>query len=122
MVALVTAPVERCELRGRRQSIDKFRSTDMGSQLQIHQTCCRPREYKRAARAAMAAVSFQEVAKTVAHPNRWSLVNAYRDAEAQKCVDDLLPRWRNRLGGAETFMRSHCDSMVEALNIDYGPD
>ena len=79
-------------------------------------------DLKRAARAAMSAVSFQEVAKTVANPNRWSLVNAYRDAEAQKCVDDLLPRWRNRLGGAETFMRSHCDSMVEALNIDYGPD
>jgi glyoxylase-like metal-dependent hydrolase (beta-lactamase superfamily II) len=81
-------------------------------------------DLKRAARAAMAAVSFQDVAKTVANPNRWSLINAYRDAQAQaqKCVDELLPRWRDRLGGVETFLPSHCAVMVEALNIDYGPD
>jgi glyoxylase-like metal-dependent hydrolase (beta-lactamase superfamily II) len=79
-------------------------------------------DLKRTARTAMAAVSFQDVAKTVANPNRWSLVNAYRDAQAQKCVDELLPRWRDRLGGAETFLPSHCAVMVEALNIDYGPD
>ena len=80
------------------------------------------RDLRRAAREGMKAVSFQEVAKTVANPNRWSVVNAYRDAQAQKCFDDLLPRWRDRLGGTETFLASHCAVMVEALNIDYGPD
>jgi glyoxylase-like metal-dependent hydrolase (beta-lactamase superfamily II) len=79
------------------------------------------RDLKRAARAAMASVSFDEVAKSVANPNRWSLINAYRDAQAQQCVDALLPRWRDRLGGVETFLPSHCAVMVEALNIDYGP-
>lgn len=79
-------------------------------------------DLKRTARTAMAAVSFQDVAKTVVNPNRWSVVNAYRNAQAQKCVDELLPRWRDRLGGTETFLPSHCAAMVEALNIDYGPD
>jgi glyoxylase-like metal-dependent hydrolase (beta-lactamase superfamily II) len=79
-------------------------------------------DLKRAARDARQAVSFQDVAKTVANPNNWSLTNAFRDAEAQKCVDEMLPRWRDRLGGVETFLPSNCDVMVEALNIDYGPD
>jgi glyoxylase-like metal-dependent hydrolase (beta-lactamase superfamily II) len=79
-------------------------------------------DLKRAARAAASAVSFQEVAKTVTNPNRWSLVDAYRNAQTQKCVEDMLPRWRNRLGGVETFLPSQCDTMVEALNIDFGPN
>jgi len=79
-------------------------------------------DLKRAARAAMNAVSFQEATKNLANPNNFSLFNAYRDAQAQKCVDDLLPRWRNRLGGTETFLPSHCAVMVQALAEDFGPD
>ena len=70
----------------------------------------------------MNAVSFQEATKNLVNPKNFSRFSAYRDAQAQKCVDDLLPRWRNRLGGTETFLPSHCAVMVQALAEDFGPD
>ena len=68
---------------------------------------------------ANAAVSFSDIAKQVKNPSdTWQFYEAYVNAVSQKCTDEMMAKWGDRLGGAQAFMPSHCEAMTEALRVD----
>jgi hypothetical protein len=47
----------------------------------------------------------------------WFIFKRYNNAVDGQCARDMLPKWENKLGGAQEFMESHCYTMGEALKI-----
>ena len=66
-------------------------------------------------------VSFGEIAKQVGgggQPNPWLIFSKYIDVVNENCVNSMLPKWENRLGGAQQFMSTHCFTMTESGRVD----
>ena len=65
-------------------------------------------------------VTFGEIIQKIGGPtnNVWAIFNTYLDTVAEQCTNEMLPKWQQRLGGAEDFMFSHCWTMAQSLRID----
>ena len=50
--------------------------------------------------------------------NTWLFVGTYLDAVATECTRLTDVKWVSKLGGADLFTTSHCDSMLEALRVE----
>lgn len=50
--------------------------------------------------------------------NPWLIFDTYLNGVADLVVDEVLPRWKDRLAGADVFTRSHAWEVVERLRID----
>ena len=78
-------------------------------------------DLERAAAQANQHVSFGEIAKEVGggqqQPFIFSLAKR-ADAVSENCANKMLPKWENRLGGAQQFMSAHCYTMAQAGRID----
>jgi glyoxylase-like metal-dependent hydrolase (beta-lactamase superfamily II) len=77
-------------------------------------------DLERAAARANQQVSFGEIAKQVGggqQPLIFSLAKR-ADAVSEICVSNMLPKWENRLGGAQQFMSTHCFTMAQSGRID----
>jgi glyoxylase-like metal-dependent hydrolase (beta-lactamase superfamily II) len=77
-------------------------------------------DLEKAAAQANQQVSFGEVAKQVGggqQPFIFSLAKR-ADAVSENCVNNMLPKWENRLGGAQQFMSAHCYTMAQSGRID----
>ena len=78
-------------------------------------------DLERAAAQANQHVSFSEIAKQVGggqqQPFIFSLAKR-ADAVSENCANKMLPKWENRLGGAQQFMSAHCYTMAQAGRID----
>ena len=79
-------------------------------------------DLEKAAAQANQQISFGEIAKQVgggAQPsNPWLIFSKYIDAVGENCVNNMLPKWENRLGGAQQFMSTHCYTMAQSGRID----
>ena len=79
-------------------------------------------DLEKAAAQANQQVSFGEIAKQVGggggQPNPWLIFSKYIDAINENCVNSMLPKWENRLGGAQEFMSTHCFTMTESGRVD----
>jgi glyoxylase-like metal-dependent hydrolase (beta-lactamase superfamily II) len=76
-------------------------------------------DLEKAASKANQEVLFSKVAQQVgSFDNPWLLFSKYIDAINENCVKDMLPKWGNRIGGAEQFMSTHCFSMAEAERVE----
>ena len=78
-------------------------------------------DLEKAAAQANQQVSFGEIAKQVGgggQPNPWLIFSKYIDAINENCVNSMLPKWENRLGGAQQFMSTHCFTMTESGRVD----
>ena len=79
-------------------------------------------DLEKAAAQANQQVSFGEIAKQVGggggQHNPWLIFSKYIDAINENCVNSMLPKWENRLGGAQQFMSTHCFTMTESGRVD----
>ena len=78
-------------------------------------------DLEKAALKANQQVSFGEIAKQVGgggQPNPWLIFSKYIDAINENCVNGMLPKWENRLGGAQQFMSTHCFTMAESGRVN----
>ncbi len=76
-------------------------------------------DLENAATKANQEVLFSKVAQQVGHfDNPWLIFSKYIDAVNENCVQNMLPKWENRLGGAREFMSTHCFSMTESERVD----
>ena len=66
-------------------------------------------------------VDYNAIAKATGYEDPWKLFNKYLNAVAAKCYEEMQPRWKDRLGGVNTFLYDHCWVMVESLRIDFAP-
>jgi glyoxylase-like metal-dependent hydrolase (beta-lactamase superfamily II) len=75
---------------------------------------------EKAAGKANNEILFTDIAKqTGSLDNPWLIFSKYIDAVDQKCVQYMLPKWENKLGGAQEFMSTHCFAMSEPGRIDF---
>jgi glyoxylase-like metal-dependent hydrolase (beta-lactamase superfamily II) len=76
-------------------------------------------DLEKAAAQANQQVSFGGIAKQVGgqQPLIFSLAKR-ADAVSKICVNNMLPKWENRLGGAKQFMSTHCYTMAQSGRID----
>ncbi|SCF11179.1 Glyoxylase, beta-lactamase superfamily II [Micromonospora purpureochromogenes] len=70
--------------------------------------------------AALSSVDVQKILAPVDATNAWAIFKAYLDAVAAQAADELVPRWSQRLGGADIFTLPNAWAMAEALRLDYG--
>ncbi|MGN9804870.1 MBL fold metallo-hydrolase [Micromonospora sp. L32] len=70
--------------------------------------------------AALSSVDVQKILAPVDATNAWAIFKAYLDAVAARAADELVPRWSQRLGGADVFTLPNAWAMAEALRLDYG--
>jgi hypothetical protein len=64
-------------------------------------------------------VLFSKVASQVGRfDNPWLILSKYIDAANENCVNNMLPKWENRLGGAQQFMSTPCFTMAESERVD----
>ena len=78
-------------------------------------------DLERAAARANQQVSFGEIAKQVGGGQQQPLIFSLAkraDAVSEICVNNMLPKWENRLGGAQQFMSTHCYTMAQSGRID----
>ena len=76
-------------------------------------------DLEKAAARANQEVQFGKVASQVGHfDDPWLIFSKYIDAVGEKCVSNMLPKWENRLGGAQQFMSTHCFTMAQSGRID----
>ena len=75
-------------------------------------------DLEKAAAKANQEITFGGIAKQVGHfENPWYIFNKYLEAINSQCVNDMLPKWQDKLGGAQEFMGTHCFAMSEALRV-----
>jgi glyoxylase-like metal-dependent hydrolase (beta-lactamase superfamily II) len=67
---------------------------------------------------ALQTVDFFAIAQETGFENPWVLFDTYLDAVAQEATDLTVPKWVERLGGADIFTYDHCFAMIESLRID----
>ena len=57
-------------------------------------------------------ILLSDIAKQVGSlDNPWLVFSKYIDAVDEKCVQYMLPKWENKLGGARELMSTHCFAM-----------
>lgn len=52
----------------------------------------------------------------------WDLHDPYESALVDGMVSELLPKWRTRLAGTETYLRDNCWAMLETYVVQGAPD
>jgi glyoxylase-like metal-dependent hydrolase (beta-lactamase superfamily II) len=75
-------------------------------------------DLERAAARANQNVSFMDIASQVGFDDPWLLFSKYIDTINSQCEEEVLPKWENRLGGADAFMSTHCIAMTQSGRVD----
>src|SRR4051812_16872182 len=76
-------------------------------------------DLEKAAAKANQVVLFSKIASQIGgFDNPWLIFSKYIDAVGENCVNTMLPKWENRLGGAQQFMSTHCFTMAQSGRID----
>ncbi|MGY2700954.1 MBL fold metallo-hydrolase [Nocardioides sp. HB32] len=70
------------------------------------------------AEAALSSVDLASMMASIDTGNKWAVFRAYLDAVAAQTADDLVPRWKDRLGGADVFTLPNAWAMAETLRLD----
>ena len=63
-------------------------------------------------------VSFMAIGQEVGFENPWLVFQIYADQITQQCTDEVVPKWIDRLGGADLFTYDHCWKISESQRID----
>ena len=75
-------------------------------------------DLRTTAEAALSSVDLAVTMAPVDTGNAWAVFRAYLDAVAAQTTDELVPRWKDRLGGADVFTFPNAWAMAESLRLD----
>jgi len=75
-------------------------------------------DLRTTAEAALSSVDLAATMASVDTTNVWAVFRAYLDAVAAQTADELVPRWKDRLGGADVFTPPNAWAMAESLRLD----
>ena len=80
-------------------------------------------DLQESAREALSLLTLPDFAKTNASKakDKWDLHNEYERAVADRCYNELLPRWQTRLADSQTYLRDNCWSMLESITVTLPP-
>jgi hypothetical protein len=54
--------------------------------------------------------------------DKWDLHNEYEKAVVDRCYNELLPRWQDRLADTPTYLRDNCWAMIESITVTLQPE
>ena len=77
-------------------------------------------ELKAAAANAIDTFNVETVYASVDDSNPWAIFRAYLDGVAAQATNAVVPRWIDKLGGADVYTQANAYQLVESLRIDYG--
>ncbi len=77
-------------------------------------------ELKAAAANAIDTFNVETVYASVDDANPWAIFRAYLDGVAAQAAGAVVPRWIDKLGGADVYTQANAYELVESLRIDYG--
>ncbi len=75
-------------------------------------------DLRETAEAALSSVDLPATLARVDIGNVWAVFRAYLDAVAAQTADEMVPRWKDRLGGADVFTLPNAWAMAESLRLD----
>ena len=75
-------------------------------------------DLRATAEAALSSVDLADTMAPVDTSNAWAVFRAYLDAVAAQTADEMVPRWQDRLGGADVFTLPNAWAMAESLRLD----
>ena len=75
-------------------------------------------DIQKSAAKANQDISFMAIGQEVGFENLWLVFQVYADSITQQCVDEVTPKWINKLGGADLFTYDHCWKISESQRID----
>jgi len=80
-------------------------------------------DLQKTAAEALTSLTLLDFAKTNASKakDKWDLHNEYESAVADRCYNELLPRWQSRLADSQTYLRDNCWSMLENITVTLPP-
>jgi hypothetical protein len=77
-------------------------------------------DLKAAAAAAIDTFNVEAVYASVDVTNPWAVFRGYLDGVAAQAAGAVVPRWTDKLGGADVYTQANAYQLVESLRIDYG--
>jgi glyoxylase-like metal-dependent hydrolase (beta-lactamase superfamily II) len=77
-------------------------------------------DLKAQAASAIDTFNVADVYKSVDPTNPWAVFRGYLDGVAAQAANAVVPRWIDRLGGADVYTFANAYELVESLRIDYG--
>lgn len=77
-------------------------------------------DLKAQATKAIDTFDITSVYKSVDPANPWAIFRGYLDGVAAQAAGAVVPRWIDRLGGADVYTMSNAYQLVESLRIDDG--
>ena len=77
-------------------------------------------DLKAQAASAIDTFNVADVYKSVDPTNPWAIFRGYLDGVAAQAANAVVPRWIDRLGGADVYTLPNAYELVESLRIDYG--
>ena len=72
----------------------------------------------RTSRPNISSVDLAATLAPIEPENVWAVFRAYLDAVAARTTDEIVPRWKDRLGGADVFTLGNAWEMAESLRLD----
>ncbi len=75
-------------------------------------------DLRTTAEAALSSVDLAATLEPVDKENVWAVFRAYLDAVVAQTTDQIVPRWKDRLGGADVFTPGNAWEMAESLRLD----
>jgi glyoxylase-like metal-dependent hydrolase (beta-lactamase superfamily II) len=75
-------------------------------------------DLRTTAEAALSSVDLPATMAVIDTGNVWAVFRAYLDAVAAATADEIVPRWTDRLGGADVFTLPNAWAMAESLRLD----
>lgn len=73
-----------------------------------------------AAGAALGAVTPGETVNPADFANPWAVFDNYIDRVVIECVNELTPKWEDRMAGFDVFIYDQCLAMEQSIRVD-GP-
>ena len=77
-------------------------------------------ELKAAAANSIDTFNIETVYASVDDTNPWAIFRGYLDGAAAQAAGAVVPRWIDKLGGADVYTQANAYELVESLRIDYG--
>ena len=74
-------------------------------------------DLRKIAAEELRALDFPSYVRSHPGPDKWDLHNEYEKALVARCTSRLLPRWKDRLADAATYLPDNCWTMIEALIV-----
>ncbi|MDX8365413.1 MBL fold metallo-hydrolase [Cytobacillus sp. IB215665] len=75
-------------------------------------------DVQKNAENALKTTDLNAIGQNVGFENPWHLMDVYYDEMIKSCNDATVPKWIDKLGGADIYTDTHCSKIIDSLRLD----